>query len=188
MILGVTGTFAAGKGAVVDYLKTKGFVQYSSSKLLGELVEKEGNPKTRDYLGPMATSLQQHFPGGVVEKNYHEKYLLEKPENAVFEALHRLSEANFVKSVGGFVLGVDADLMTRFARTQTRGEGEKDNVTLEQFKEHARVEEEGGGHAAWDNNIRAVINEADIVIMNDGTLEELHAKIDEALKRFEEKL
>lgn len=184
MIIGIAGTLAAGKGAVVEYLKSKGYVQYSSSKLLGELVEKEGNPKTREYLGPMATSLQKEYSGGVVEKNYLEKYLVEKPENVIFEALHRLSEANFVKSIGGKVIGVDADLMIRFERTEKRGEGEKDQVTFEQFKELVRVEEEGGGHAAWDNNIRAVINEADVVIENNGTLEELHQKIDAALEQL----
>lgn len=183
MILGIAGTFAAGKGAVVDYLKEKGFVSYSSSKLLGELVEKEGNPKTRDFLGPMATRLQEDYPGGVVEKNYREKFLFEKPANAIFEALHRQSEANFIKSVGGIIVGVDADLTTRFERTQSRGEGEKDNVTFEQFKELIRVEEEGGGNAAWDNNIRAVLNGADAIIMNNGTLEELHAQIEEVLAR-----
>lgn len=187
MIIGIAGTLAAGKGAVVEYLKTKGFVQYSSSKLLGELVEQEGHPKTRDYLGPMATRLQQEYTGGVVEKNYREKYLVEKPANAIFEALHRLSEANFVKSVGGIVIGVDADLMTRFNRTQARQEGEKDNVTLDQFKELIRVEEEGGGNEGWDNNIRAVIDSADVVIENNGSLEELHAKIDAALARIDTK-
>lgn len=181
MIVGIAGTFAAGKGAVVDYLKTKGFVQYSISKLLGELVEKEGNPKTRDFLGPMATKLQQEYSGGVVEKAYTEKYLFEKPENAIFESLHRLSEAHFIKRIGGVLIGVDADLMTRYQRTQTRKEGAKDDVTLEQFKELMRVEEEGGGHAAWDNNIRAVINEADVVIQNNGTLEELYQQVDAAL-------
>lgn len=181
MILGLAGTIGAGKGTVVEYLKSKGFTQYSSSKLLGELVEKEGNPKIRDFLSPMATRLQQEYPGGVVEKNYHEKYLQEKPENAIFEALHRQSEANFVRSIGGFIIGVDADLETRFKRTQLRKESEKDEGDFEYFKKQAQIEDEGGGDASRDNNIRAVINSADAVVINDGTVEELHKKIDEVL-------
>ena len=110
MIIGITGTIGAGKGTIVAYLKSKGFVQYSSSKLLGELVEKEGNPKTRDFLSPMATRLQQEYPGGVVEKNYREKFLVEKPQHAIFEAIHRQSEANFLRTVGGIIIGIDADL------------------------------------------------------------------------------
>jgi len=32
MILGITGTFGAGKGTIVEYLKTKGFSHYSVSE------------------------------------------------------------------------------------------------------------------------------------------------------------
>lgn len=184
MIIGVTGTIGAGKGTVVEYLKSKGFVQYSSSKTLGELVEKEGNPKTRDFLSPMATRLQQEYPGGVVEKNYREKFLVEKPEHAVFEALHRQSEANFLKSIGGKIFGVEADFETRYARTVLRNEGEKDRVGYEEWVAQARLEEEGGGDATRDNNIRAVIDEADFVVTNNGTPEELLAQVEAALQKI----
>lgn len=184
MIIGLAGTIGAGKGTVTEYLKSRGFAHYSSSKLLGELVEKEGNPKTRNFLGPMATRLQQEYPGGVVQKNYHEKYLNEKPEHAIFEAIHRQSEANFLKSVGGLIIGIDADLETRYQRTVARNEGEKDRKSFEDFKEMSRVEDEGGGNSAWDNNIREVINHADAVVVNDGTPEELHAQVDAALAKL----
>jgi dephospho-CoA kinase len=178
MIIGIAGTIGSGKGTVVEYLKSKGFTQYSSSKLLGELVEKEGNPKTRDFLSPMATRLQEEYPGGVVEKNYREKFLQEKPEHAIFESIHRQTEADFLRSVGGQIICVDADLEVRYSRTKLRNEGEKDRNDFEDFKEQSRIEDDGGGDAGRDNNIRAVINSADTVIMNNGTLEELHAQID----------
>ena len=187
MILGIAGTIGAGKGTVVEYLKAKGFVNYSSSKLLGEILNTEGKAKIRDNYSPLATRLQQDYPGGVVEKNYQEKYLAEKPENVIFEALHRQSEANFIRSIGGYIIGVDADIETRYTRISKRQEGEKDEVTFEKFKEDARIEDEGGGDAARDNNIRAVINNADAVIVNDGTLEELHAKIDAMLDELAKK-
>jgi len=184
MIIGLAGTFGSGKGTVVEYLKNKGFVQYSSSKLLGELVEREGNPKTRAYLSPMATRLQQEYPGGVVEKNYREKFLVENPHNAVFESIHRQSEANFLRNVGGFIIGIDADLESRYARTVLRNEGEKDRQGFEDFKKQIRIEEEGGGDHSRDNNIRAVINSADAILFNNGTLEELHAQVDTVLARL----
>lgn len=184
MIIGLVGTIGSGKGTVTEYLKTKGFAHYSSSRLLGELVEKEGNPKTRNFLGPMATRLQQEYPGGVVEKNYREKYLLEQPEDAVFEAIHRQSEARFLKSVGGIIVGVDADLQARYARTLLRNEGEKDRKSFEDFKEMSRVEDEGGGDTSWDNNIKEVLAHANVVIYNNSTIEELIAEIDKALEKL----
>lgn len=185
MIIGIAGTLGAGKGTVVEYLKRKGFVSYSSSALLGELVEKEGNPRTRNFLGPMATKLQEEYSGGVVEKNYREKYLVEKPTNVIFEAIHRQSEANFVKGVGGILLGIDADLETRYQRTKLRNEGEKDQKSFADFKEMSRIEEEGGGNKQWDNNIRAVINSADYVIENNSSLEELRRQVDDFLASIE---
>ncbi len=178
MIIGIAGTIGSGKGTVVEYLKSKGFVQYSSSKLLGELVEKEGNPKTRDFLSPMATRLQIEYPGGIAEKNYHEKYLLDKPKDAIFEALHRQSEANFVRSIGGKIIGIDASLEKRFDRTKLRNEGAKDEGDFEDFKKQSAIEDDGGGDISRDNNVRAVVDVADFHIENNGTLEELLAQID----------
>lgn len=182
MIIGITGTIGAGKGTVVRYLKDKGFVHYSSSKLLGELVEKEGNPKTRNFLSPMATRLQKEYPGGVVEKIYREKFLAEKPENAIFEAIHRVSEARFLHSVGGVIFAVDADIETRYKRTVLRNEGEKDHQSFDDFKEQARIEDEGGGDLTRDNNIRAVIAIADAVFINNSTQKELFVQVEEALQ------
>lgn len=184
MIIGIAGTIGAGKGTVVQYLKEKGFTHYSSSKVLGELVEKEGDPKTREFLGSMATHLQHEYPGGVVEKIYHDKYEVETPEHAVFEAIHRQSEANFLKSVGGIIIGIDADLETRYERTVLRNEGIKDQQTFEDFKKQSAIEDEGGDDEKRDNNIRAVIDSADYVIMNFASIDELHNQTDEVLKKI----
>jgi len=184
MIIGLAGTIGAGKGTVVEYLQTKGFAHYSSSRLLGELVEQEGNPKTRDFLSPMATRLQKQYSGGVVEKNYQEKFLKERPEHAVFEAIHRQSEAHFIKSIGGSVLGVDANFDIRYKRTVLRNEGEKDRVGYEEWVRQAHLEEEGGGDSSRDNNIRAVLSGADMMLINNGTREELIAQVDTVLAKL----
>ena len=183
MIIGITGTIGSGKGTVVEYLREKkNFQHYSVSQLLGELVEKEGNPKRREYLSPMATKLQAEYPGGAVEKIYREKYCVEQPKNAVIESIHRQSEADFLKSIGGLIIGVDADIATRYERTQVRNEGEKDQLSFEEFKQHSHIEDDGGGDAIRDNNIRAVINNADYTIENNGSLEDLHISVDIFLK------
>jgi dephospho-CoA kinase len=173
MIIGITGTIGSGKGTVVSLLKEKGFAHYSSSATLGELLAKRGLAKVRENLSPLATELQSTYGGGVVGMNYKEKYLVEAPENAIFEALHRVSEAKFIQSVGGIVIGVDADFSTRFDRISHRHEGEKDEVTFDDWKKQVEIEENGGGDSTRDNNIRAVLSIADVVIDNNGTPEDL---------------
>lgn len=97
----------------------------------------------------------------------------------VLEAIHRVSEADYVRSIGGVIWGVDADLDKRYERMTKRGEGEKDNVTREQFVVDAKREDDGQGGRG--NNIRAVLKTANIVLQNNGTQEELFAQVEQAL-------
>lgn len=183
MIIGIAGTFAAGKGAVVDYLKSKGFAHYSSSGTLKERLDEKGLPHTRENLAHAAENLLSTYTGGVLELN------LERAEkagevNVVLEAIHRMSEADFIRSRGGVIVGVDADVELRYKRVQERGDGAKDAVTFEEFKIDMAREEEGKGMVT--SNIRSVIQSADYVVMNNGTLEALHAQVDAILKKITE--
>lgn len=181
MIIGITGTLASGKGAVVDYLKTKGFAHYSSSATLKALLSVQGLPLTRPYMSRLADDLMQQHEGGVLQISY-ERARKDGTNDFVLEAIHRESEAAYVRSVGGVIWGVDAGLQTRYGRTIKRADGAKDDVTFEQFVEHSKREDEGAGGTG--PNIKAVLRNADAVFMNDGTLEELHAQIDAALSKM----
>jgi dephospho-CoA kinase len=178
MILGIAGTLASGKGTVVEYLKSQGFAHYSVSGILKEILTERGLPLTREYMSPLADELAHKYSGGVLEVA-HNRAKESGVENYILESIHRESEAEYVRSIGGKVLGVDADLKIRYARTQSRKEGAKDEVTFEEFVEHTRREEEGAGGTG--PNIRAILTSADALVINDGSLEELHAQVDRAL-------
>ena len=181
MIIGIAGTLASGKGAVVEYLKTKGFAQYSSSGSLKEILTERGHPHTREYMSSLAEELLDTYKGGVLELNL-QRAKKDRAKDFVLEAIHRMSEADFVRSVGGKIWGVDADLRIRYDRTLARGDGEKDAVTLEQFVESSAREDEGKRQVT--SNIKSVIASADVVFMNNGTLEELYAQVDAALAKL----
>ena len=100
-------------------------------------------------------------------------------KNVVLEAIHRMSEADFIRSRGGKIWGVDADVEIRYERVQARKEGTKDEVTLEQFKADMAREEEGKGKVS--SNIRDVIKNADVVLMNNGAKHDLDKEIEAAL-------
>jgi dephospho-CoA kinase len=182
MILGITGTLASGKGTVVDYLVArKGFGHYSVSGILKEILTERGQPLTRPYMSSLADELMKEHEGGILYLA-HEQAKADGHEDYILESIHRPSEAEYVRSIGGHIFGVDADLRTRFERTLSRKEGAKDEVTFEEFVEHTKREEEGVDGTG--PNIRAVLNGADAVFMNNGTLEELHQQIDEALTKL----
>lgn len=181
MIVGITGTIGAGKGTVVEYLKQKGFAHYSSSQVLREMLRERGLPETRDYMSPLADELMTKYPGGILHFS-HERAQKDGATDYVLEAIHRESEADYIRSIGGVILGVDADLDTRYERTVRRGEGAKDQVTYEEFLEHARREDEG--ESGTGPNIRAVLKNADAVLVNNGTPEELCEQVDAALAQL----
>lgn len=181
MIIGITGTLGAGKGTVVEYLKQKGFGHYSSSGILKEILAERGLPAIRFNMSSLADELLKKYEGGVLHLS-HERAQKNGEENYILEALHRVDEARYIQSIGGKVLGVDADVEKRFERITKRKEGEKDNVTHEQFLADVKREDEGGGGTG--SNIRSTLDVADAIVYNNGTQEELFAQVEEALKKL----
>lgn len=178
MIIGIAGTLGSGKGTVVEYLKTKGFSHYSSSGTLKRILEERGEPTLRENLSNLANQLSQEYSGGILEMS-HQFAIKAGDANYILEAIHRVREAEYVRSVGGIILGINADIKIRYDRISQRQEGEKDNVTFEQFVADSNREDEGATGSG--PNIKAVIATADFVIENNGTLEELHAQIDKIM-------
>jgi len=181
MIIGIAGTLGAGKGTVVEYLQTKGFLHHSVSGRLGEILEERGLPKVREHLSALADEISEQYKGGILEE-LHLRAQSNGESNYILESIHRESEAEYVKSIGGIVLALDVDPLVRYERTQLRQEGEKDQVTFEEFKTAIEREEQGKGSGA--PNINAVIANADHIIMNDGTIEELHQKVEEWIQKL----
>lgn len=182
MIVGIAGTIGSGKGTVVEYLKKHGFAHYSSSGILKEIVLERGLAATRLNLSTLANELMEQYPGGIFHLS-NERAQRDGVENYILESIHRVSEANYIRSLGGKIIGVDADLRTRYERSVRRGEGEKDAVTFEQFEADARREDEGEGSTG--PNIQEVLKGADIIFLNNGTQEELASQIESSLSLLE---
>lgn len=182
MIIGIVGTLGSGKGTVVEYLKTKGFAHYSASGTLSRILMERGESAARENLSNLANQLSKEYTGGILEMS--RQYALEAGDaDYILESIHRVSEAEYIKSIGGIILGVDADIAVRYQRITKRQEGEKDRVTFEQFVEDSRREDEGATGSG--PNIRAAMKLADYTIMNDGTLEELEEKVEDFLNKFQ---
>ncbi len=181
MIIGIAGTLGSGKGTVVEYLKKQGFVHYSVSGKLKAILAERGTPAIRANLSALADELLQSYEGGILEVMYNQA-VADGVEECIIESIHRVTEADYLRSVGAVIIGVDADPRRRYERAVQRQEGEKDNVTYEQFLADMAREEEGRGSGT--PHIRAVLAGADFMITNDGPLEELYAHIDAILEQL----
>jgi dephospho-CoA kinase len=185
MLIGITGSIGGGKGTLVNYLsKIKSFSHYSSSDLLTKILEERGEVVDRDGMSRVANELRAKNPAGVPAETYKQYLLDGSPKDAIFEALHSVPEAEFIKSKGGIILAITANPDARYNRIKGRG-SVKDNVTKEEFTAQLRREEVGSNDPN-KNNIFDVIKIADYVIENNGTIKELKEKVDAILRKLDQ--
>ncbi len=180
MIIGITGTLGAGKGAVVSHLvRTKGFTHYSARSYFASEMEKQGiTPINRDTMTEFANRLrEQNGPRHIFDTLYERAKM--SGGNAVIESIRTVGEAESLKERGGILLGVDADERTRYTRICGRG-STHDDVTFEEFQ--AQEAREMHSDDPNKQNISAVMRMADMTIQNDGTLSELHARIEKVFQ------
>lgn len=178
MLIGITGTNGAGKGAVVEYLiEKKGFSHYSVRSFLRDEANRRHLPFNRDTMRAIANDLRrEHGPAYLIESMFAQA---SAQGNVVMESIRTIGEAEFLKSHAAVILAVNADRKLRYERIVLRN-SESDQVTFEQFC--AQEDREMASSDPWDMNVFGVMQLADAHIDNNGSVEELHQRIDEALK------
>ena len=178
MIIGVTGTNAAGKGTVVDFLKQKGFNHYSVRDFLTQELLKRNLPTDRPHMQDIANELRtQNGPAFIVEQLYQQA--LQKGENAIIESFRCPGEVDAMRKLPQFILlAIDADPKIRYTRASSRN-STTDNVTFEKF-----IEEEKKEMTSTDpfkQNLSKCAEMADIFLLNEGTIKEFEEKLSKML-------
>jgi dephospho-CoA kinase len=176
LIIGITGTLGAGKGTVVDYLvRKKSFIHFSVRGYLAELIQKKGEVVNRDSLTHTANKLREdNNPAYIIEELY--KKAFETQQNCIIESIRTPGEIRSLRQKPGFILlAVDADIALRYQRIVVRN-SETDNISFETFQSNERREM----HSDDPNkqNLSACIEQADYVISNNQSINELENKIE----------
>ena len=182
-IIGITGTLGAGKGTIVDYLvQKKGYVHYSVRAFLSEEVKRRGLEVNRDTLTSVANDLRaNNSPSYIAEQLYDRAY--NNGKDAVIESIRTPGEIAALRSKGNFHLfAVDADRKVRYARITER-KSETDSVSYETFV--ANEEREMNNADPNKQNLGECIHQADYVFQNNGSIEELHKRVEEVLQDIE---
>ena len=101
--------------------------------------------------------------------------------SAVLESVRTIGEAEFLKQKGCVIIAVDAKKETRYDRVRSMSH-DKNPISFEDFT--LMEDREMSSSEPWDMNVFGVMQLADARITNDGTLEELHAQVDQVLATF----
>jgi dephospho-CoA kinase len=175
MILGITGSFGAGKGAVVDYLvQEKGFKHFPARAFITEEILVRGLSVDRDSMTFVANELRAtHGPTYIIESLFNQA--MKVGGDAVIESIREIAGAHFIQEHGGIVLGIDASPEIRFARVIKRA-SETDHVSFEKWLEQEQKESNPNDRTKQD--IFGALKASDVIIQNEGSLEELYVKLD----------
>lgn len=180
MIIGLTGTFAAGKDTVAEYLVEKGFEHHSTGDQIREIAEERGIKQNRDVLRELGNELRDKYGSEFLCRRIIEEKA--KTDKVVISGIRQPGEIEYLRELGHFhLIAVDAPVEVRFERMQQRNR-EGDPKTIEEMVEKERKEMESAGPNA--QRIHECMQLADSLLINDKDREELHEKVDEVLEKF----
>jgi dephospho-CoA kinase len=186
MILGITGTNGAGKGAVVDYLvEKKGFAHYSLRALILEEIERRGLEPNRTNMGIVGTDLRRTHGPAYFTHTCIERARSGGHNNIIIESIRSVSEADEIHDNNGFIVAVDAPRQLRYERITSRASA-TDGISFEQFcveEDRELISKDPDDPA--EMNMQEVMRMADYTLVNDGTFDELATKIEAMLAELE---
>jgi dCMP deaminase len=180
MILGVAGLNGAGKGEVVRYLEARSFYGLSLSDVIRERLREQGLEETRERMIETGTAIRaSRGPGGLADALV-ERLLPDR--NYVVDSIRHPAEVEVLRSrtTNFRLVWVAASDPVRLARLRARGRS-GDPDTLDDLR---RLEQrELGSDDPSAQQLLAVRELADFTLENEGTLEELHGRIQAVLER-----
>jgi dephospho-CoA kinase len=173
-LVGLTGTNGAGKGEAAAFFMSRGYAYASLSDILRDELRARGLEVTRDNLIRTGNELRERFGPDILAR----RTMVKVTAPAVIDSIRNTREVEYFRTQRGFVLlAFDAPIEVRFARVAARGRNES-AATLEAFRKKEE-EERAGGEAA--QQLEACLAAADDHIWNDGTIEDLHRKLEKFL-------
>ncbi len=181
MIIGLTGTNAAGKTTVANFFIRHGFAYYSLSDEIREIMKFRNTEINRDNLIAVGNEMRRKFGKGYLA----ERALRKIRGDAVVDSIRNLGEIDALKKSGEFILiSLDAPAEARYSRAKERGrtgEGE----TLQEFMEKEQKELKGSKE---EQQIEACMLEADFSIINASNIPALYWRLETIMKKAGEQI
>lgn len=176
-IIGLAGEMASGKSTAANHLIHKyNATSHKFSTPLRDTLDRFGLPQTRENLQILSTNLREIFGEDLFAKVLYEDTQKDQNEHIVVDGVRRLADIEYLRKIPEFKLVyIKADPKQRFGRLTNRTENKDDRgKSFEEFQ-HEQVQEA-------EAEIRELETHANVVIKNDGSIEELFAEVDKIME------
>ncbi len=178
MIIGLTGTNGAGKGAVADLLVARGFKYTSLSDAIRSWLDDQGIAESRQALTQAGRTLRRQGGAGVLAERLLTS--LSGGGDYLVDSIRNPAEVAALRGRADFrLIEVRADETVRFERIVARRRG-GDVATFEAFSAQEAAELTSTDSAGQQLAATAAL--ADVVIDNSGSLDDLTAAVARVLE------
>lgn len=177
IILGFVGDLAAGKSTVAAYLHNSyGANSHRFSTMLRDMLDRIYVAHTREHLQALSTFVRYQYGEDIMSRVIARDVGHDPQDLVVVEGIRRPSDVRYLKDLTGFYLVyLTAAPDIRWQRLRTRRENPDDaEKTFAQFLTDEQAEA--------DSLILDIAKEAGFTIVNNGSIPELHAKIEAVLE------
>ncbi len=172
MIIGLTGSMGCGKGEIVKILENMGFLYVTLSAMVREEAKNRGVEEKRENLMGVGNSMREKEGSGVLAKRALEKIKNSNHENWVIDGIRNPAEIDELKkNENTYIIGVEAEFETLVERILSRAR-ESDSKNRDEIVKKIK-RELGEGEPEDGQQVEKCMEKTDILIDNNGTLEDL---------------
>ncbi|OIP54505.1 hypothetical protein AUK10_00705 [Candidatus Gracilibacteria bacterium CG2_30_37_12] len=168
-----------GKGTLTKYLVAKYDAEvYRFSNPLRDILDRMHREKSRDTMQQLSTALRQIFGDDVLSEIILADIGQSNSSFIIIDGVRRESDIKYLRNLQGFrLVYIDADISTRYTRITCRKENSDDTTkTIEEFMRDTEAEPE--------LRIRGLKEISQIVLENNGTIQELEMQFEDVLKEI----
>lgn len=175
-VIAIVGMPGSGKALASTVAVELGYPVYICGDVIREEVERRGFPPTSENVGRVMFKVREEEGYGVVAKRLIPKISSSSSRVVVVEGVRNIEEVNELKKLYDVkIVAIQASPTVRFRRLVARGRSD-DPRSWDDFQAREKREVKVG--------IGRVIDQADLVLVNEGTVEELKTKFKDLLERF----
>ena len=183
--IGLTGYMGSGKGELLKLLQARGYRTVSLSDMVRQEATTRGLPHDREHLQAIGNELRKTFGAGVLGARVREEVEKQPEWKWVIDGVRNPAEERELRKIPGFkLLGVLASeevLLQRLLDRNREGALSREDMKAKLAKER------GEGEPPDGQQVKKCLELVDFLIINEGTLAELEAKLEHFLRLEEGK-